>query len=139
MKSDDTTNTLSIMIADSHSLFREKIKEVLTNNKKNIKVVAEVDTESNIEAIIQEKRPDLLILDIAFLRGSGKELLKSLKTKYENLKIVILNDDANPEYAKFSYFLGAHGVCVKDRIVFDLRNIVKSLFKEVGFKKRGNE
>ncbi len=119
---------IGVVVADSHPLYREKIKEVIAGKGKNIEVLAEADSKLDIGSVMNKTDPDLLLLDIKFMLGSDMQFIKSIKTQHKKMKIVVLNDDPDPGYRELARLTGVSGVCLKERIVDDLVGIIDSLF-----------
>ena len=71
--------------------------------------VAEAQTK------VAKERPDLVILDLRLKDGDGLELIKSLKSQFPELRILILSQHDAPLYVERALRAGALGYVVKDQ------------------------
>ena len=122
--------TICIVIADKHCIYRRKIKEVIADRARNMEVTAEVDKGFDIKAVIEKKEPDILLLDMDLIMDFGMPAIKSLLVQHKRLRVLVLNNNPDPAYLKIARLIGANGVCLKERIVYDLVTIIESLFKQ---------
>ncbi len=85
-----------IAIIDDHQLFREGIKRIL-EFEEEFEVVAEGADGSEALSIVEEHRPDIVIMDINMPNINGVEATKQLIETYPDTKVVVLSihDDEN--------------------------------------------
>jgi len=91
-------------------------------------IISEVDSGSDIENVIKKTEPDLLFLDMDLIIDFGLQAIKLLKEQHKNMRSLLLSDDPDPGYRELAHYIGAHGVFLKERIVYDLPNIIESFF-----------
>ena len=81
--------SVKVMLADDHVLMREGIRQLLEFDG-SIEVVAEAnDGEECIEKLLEIK-PEILLLDINMSKKNGIEVLKEIKSKNIDVKVLIL-------------------------------------------------
>ena len=78
-----------IVIADDHALIRLGLKNCLAEAS-DLTIVGEVGDGEELLAFLAAHEADLLILDLQMPKGSGYDLLPTLKWRYPNLKIIVL-------------------------------------------------
>lgn len=104
---------IRIVLADDHLLFRSMLEEMLKRDE-DLEVVAScADGNAALESC-QKQQPDLVILDIGMPEKGGIEALREIKSRYPQMKAVMLTtfeDDAN---IKAAIRLGADGYLIKD-------------------------
>lgn len=102
-----------IVIAEDHNILREGLKSLVKSNDA-IQVVAEAG--DGIEAIraVEKHRPDLLLLDLSMPRMSGISVIKDLKSRFPETKILALTIHDTEEYILESFHSGLDGYCLKD-------------------------
>ena len=64
---------IKILLADDHTLVRAGIKNLL-QNLNNIEVIAEADNGRETLRLVEEKKPDMVLLDIAMPELNGLEV-----------------------------------------------------------------
>lgn len=115
--------SVRVMLADDHVLMREGIRQLLEFDG-SIEVVAEAnDGEECIEKL-QEMSPDILLLDINMSKKNGIEVLKDIKNKNINVKVLILTVHESIEYLLKAVELGADGYIMKDSESAELKKAI---------------
>ncbi|MDO6491891.1 MAG: response regulator transcription factor [Cellulophaga sp.] len=107
------SSTISIVLADDHSLVRDGIRSLL-EEEKDLVVVAEVANGEEAIAIVEEKKPDLLIIDIRMPIMNGIDAVDVLNKKGTTTKTIILSMHDSEEYILKSVNAGANGYLLKD-------------------------
>ena len=104
-----------IVIADDHHLVREGLRKLL-EVQPGFTVVGEA--ADGIEALQQvaERKPDVLLLDLAMPRMNGLEVLKELGDAVERVAVVLLTASIENEETVYALRLGARGIVLKDAV-----------------------
>jgi two-component system nitrate/nitrite response regulator NarL len=105
-------NPIRVVLADDHVFVRDGIKSLL-ENEANITVVGEATDGLEALAIIDQLQPDLLILDIRMPNLTGIEVVEQLRSKNNQVKIVMLSMHESEEYVLKSIKAGADGYLLK--------------------------
>ncbi|WP_042462496.1 response regulator [Neobacillus dielmonensis] len=105
--------TTKIAIIDDHQLFREGVKRIL-EFEKSFKVVAEGDDGSEALTIVEEHRPDVVIMDINMPQVNGVEATRDLIGKYPDTKVIILSIHDDENYVTHALQTGASGYLLKE-------------------------
>lgn len=116
---------IHVSIADDHPLMLEGIKKVL-NNEMEVEILSEASDGNEVMAILEEKLPDLLILDLSMPGKSGLDLIKDIKARYPDLPILILSIHPEDRFAVRCLRAGASGYITKSSISEEL---VKAIYK----------
>jgi two-component system response regulator DegU len=104
---------INIMIADDHLMVREGIKQLLELDG-DIIVNAEADDGVQCIDLLKQKQTDVLLLDINMPNMNGLQVLKYLREKKVNLKILILTIHNEVEYLARAIDIGVDGYVLKD-------------------------
>lgn len=104
---------INIVIADDHSMVREGIKQILELDG-DIKVIAEAGDGIECIKILEEKKTDILLLDINMPNMNGLKVLQYLKDKNMNVKTLILTIHNEVEYLIKAVEIGVDGYVLKD-------------------------
>ena len=99
---------IRLAIAEDHTIVRWALREAL-GKADDIEVVGEAGTAAETLTMIEEKRPDVLLLDITFPDKSGFDVLDELRKKDTAPLVVVLTWHTEPSYAARAIGAGAHG------------------------------
>ena len=115
-----------VVIAEDHKILREGLKALL-NDGDSIQIVAEA--EDGIEAIrcVEKHKPDLLLLDLSMPRMGGISVIKDIKSRFPETKILALTIHESEDYILESFRSGANGYCLKDASHKELLNAMESV------------
>lgn len=105
--------TTKIIIIDDHQLFREGVKRIL-EFEKSFQVVAEGDDGSEALRLVEEHRPDVVIMDINMPQMNGVEATRELVGKYPDTKVIILSIHDDENYVTHALQTGACGYLLKE-------------------------
>ena len=119
---------IEVLIIDDHTLVRAGIKSLL-NDIEGIKVVAQASNGRDGLKLIEEKQPDLVLLDIAMPELNGFEVIEKAIHKFPAISIIVLSMYANEEYVLRALKAGASGYLLKDSALDELELAIKSVFK----------
>jgi RNA polymerase sigma factor (sigma-70 family) len=83
------TEPIRLLIVDDHLLAREGVKEILEGQKEFV-IVGEAS--NGLQAIEKTKEllPDLVLMDISMPKMNGFEATKEIKSRFPNIKIVMM-------------------------------------------------
>ena len=102
-----------IVIAEDHKILREGIKS-LVKGTEGLEVVAEAGDGLDAIRAVDKHRPDLLLLDLSMPRMSGLSVIKDIKTRFPETKILALTIHESEDYILESFHSGLDGYCLKD-------------------------
>jgi DNA-binding NarL/FixJ family response regulator len=91
MKSKDK---ISIIIADDHEFFRKGLASVIMENDR-YELIGEAGNGLQLIEMLQQKIPDLIILDVIMPEMDGIEAMRKINLTYPLIKVIVLtaNDD----------------------------------------------
>lgn len=103
----------SIMIVDDHPIVREGLKTVIesTDNLTVVATASDGETALNQLADLSQK-PDLVIVDLLMPNMNGESLIDPLLK--QNIDILILSTEIDPQVAKVVVKKGIRGYLLKD-------------------------
>lgn len=89
-------NKVTVVLADDHVLLRSGLK-LLLESRPNIHVIGEVSDGEEAIRIVEDLKPDIIILDIAMPNIDGIGCIKEIKNRGLKTKIIVLTmyDDEN--------------------------------------------
>ncbi len=119
---------ISIVIADDHKILRAGLYSFFEKNNV-FTIVGEAG--NGLEAIeqVREKRPDILILDIAMPLMRGLEAIKEIKRISPTTRILILSMHNREEYVRTALANGAEGYILKESAAEELLSALEHISK----------
>ncbi|MCX8070285.1 MAG: response regulator transcription factor [Thermodesulfovibrionales bacterium] len=103
---------IKILIADDHALFREGIKQILSDYP-DINVVAEAKNGNEALELTIKHLPNIVLLDISMPGMTGLEALKLIKNECKSVSVIILSMYPEEQYAMRALKSGASGYLTK--------------------------
>lgn len=119
---------IRILLADDHTLVRAGIKN-LVSNLHGVEVVGEADNGRTALKMVDELKPDMILLDIAMSELNGLEVAARLSKEHPEVDVIILSMHANEEYVVQALRAGASGYLLKDSAPNELEIAVNAVSK----------
>jgi DNA-binding NarL/FixJ family response regulator len=119
-------NKISIVIADDHSLVRTGIRDALKEFP-DLEIVGEAEDGPSLFAALVEKEPDCLLVDVTMPRFEPVEAIGLIRTRYPNLRILVVSAYDDDEYVRGLVKAGVDGYHLKDQPIADLRLAVERI------------
>lgn len=120
---------IKIVIADDHPFIREGVKKVV-DGEIDLEIIGEAENGNELLAILEEKSPDILVLDITMPGKSGLELLKQLNNLYPNIPVLVLSIHSEERFAVRALKGGAYGYLTKTSISDELIKAIRKIVTE---------
>ena len=119
---------IKIVLADDHSLVRDGIK-VLLESESHLDVIGEAANGKEAISLVNEKNPDILIIDIRMPEMNGIEAVEILNSKNVTTKCIILSMHDSEEYILQSLDAGAKGYLLKDTGKKEFIKAIQTVFE----------
>jgi two-component system nitrate/nitrite response regulator NarL len=109
------SQTIRILIADDHPIFRDGLRRLLEAEPK-FAVIGEACDGAEAVKLARQLKPDILLLDLAMPRHPGLEALREMNsgTAPHSVRIILLTAAAEKNQIVEALQLGARGVVLKD-------------------------
>ncbi len=117
---------IKIIITDDHIMFRESISKMLTM-KKVAEVIAEAGSGNELLALLDDHKPDLVLMDIAMPGMDGIEATKKAIAKQPGLKVLTLSSFGDEQYYFNMVEAGAKGFVLKNASLAELEKAIKEI------------
>jgi two-component system nitrate/nitrite response regulator NarL len=104
---------MRLIVVDDHSLFRGGLVH-LFNSQPDFEVIGEAESIKETLVLVETRRPDLVLMDVALSDGSGLEAITKILQKKPDICIVFLTIHAVEESVFTAIRLGAKGFLMKD-------------------------
>lgn len=102
----------NVMLVDDHPFLRAGLREVIKENE-NFSVVSEAGDINEALSEFNDKRPDVVVLDINLGEESGLDLIQPFRDIKEDVGILVLSMYEDYEYLRKAFAAGANGFVVK--------------------------
>lgn len=110
---------IHILLADDHALVRQGLRALLEAEEK-FKVVGEAGEGLEAIAMVEQLKPDVVILDLMMPILNGLEATRQLSKQYPHTKIIILSMYDDEGFVLEALRNGASGYVLKDSTSDDL-------------------
>ena len=121
-------NPIRVLIADDHALVRGGIR-ALVEKIENMIVVGEAGKGSEALQLIEELKPDLMLLDITMPDGGGFDVLDHVTKNNPDLRVIVLTVHEAGEYASRALRAGAAGFLPKSAASAELEQAIQTVVR----------
>jgi len=116
-----------VLIVDDHPIVREGLDRLLSRQE-DLVVCGQAEDASQALSLLETARPDLAIVDISLASGNGLDLVRQMRAKNTEIRILVSSMHDETLYAERALRAGARGYINKqqatDKIVEALRRIL---------------
>jgi DNA-binding NarL/FixJ family response regulator len=115
------SDKVKVLIVDDHPLFRQGLRQVIEGDSR-FGLVAEAGDGETALRLIEQKTPDVAVLDVNLPRLSGLEVARVLQQQRAPTQVIILTMYKEEETFNRALDFGAKGFVLKENAVEDIRN-----------------
>jgi DNA-binding NarL/FixJ family response regulator len=120
------SDPIRVLVVDDHSVVREGIRHVLEGGD-GFQVVAEAANGAEALERAAGAHPDVVLLDLSMPGASGLDVVRQLRARHPDTRILILSVHDDREYVIESVRVGAHGYLRKDSSPADIRQAIRAV------------
>ena len=121
---DRAAGIVRVVLVDDHPLVRAAVRQAITGS--DVEIVGEAGTYEEAFELAESLRPDLILLDLDLPGRSGLELLRDLRPRLPDTRVVVLTVSAADRDLIEAVRLGAAGYLTKDITGETLLNSVRA-------------
>jgi DNA-binding NarL/FixJ family response regulator len=118
--------TISIVIVDDHAIMREGLSQVLAQQP-DLEIAGTSGDGRQSLKLIDELRPDVIILDITMPGLNGIEVARQVRERWTGCAVVMLSMHASSEYVFQAMEAGARGYLKKESAARDIVEAVRAV------------
>lgn len=118
--------SIKVMLADDHVLMREGIRQLLEFDG-SIEVIGEANDGIECLKKLPEINPQVLLLDINMPKKNGIEVLKEIREKKVDVKVLVLTVHDEIEYLLEAIDIGVDGYIMKDSESTELKKAIDTI------------
>lgn len=117
-----------VMVVDDDALMREVLKALLRDE--GFEVAGEARDGQSALTLIERTQPEIVCLDVNMPGLSGIDVLKSIRQKYPDIRVVMITGDSSMGTVREAVGFGAMGYIIKPfkagRVSASLRAALKT-------------
>ena len=117
---------IKLVVAEDNLIIRTGIRRIL-NRSQDIEVVGEAINGKEALQLVQETKPDILLLDVEMPVLNGIEVARRLKETQTLTRILVLSAYDDQEYIRGMLLNGASGYLLKDEAPERIIEAVKGI------------
>jgi DNA-binding NarL/FixJ family response regulator len=117
---------IRILLVDDHQMVREGLKAML-QPEPDFDVVGETGLGSDVAALVEQRRPDVVLLDAHLPDMSGPEVCRSVVQANSDVQVIILSTFTDDDLVEACVKAGARGYVVKDVEDFGLKQSIRAV------------
>ncbi len=106
------TEAIRLLLVDDHAIVREGIILVL-ERQSDLLVVGQAGTASEALELAIDRRPDVIILDVALADEDGVAVIETLRARVPEARVLVLSMFDDAETVRQALLAGAAGYVVK--------------------------
>lgn len=119
---------ISIMLVDDHAILISGLK-LLLQKRSSYQVVGVAEDGYKAIELYDKLKPDILLLDISLPGMDGLQVLKKIKLRYEQAKVIILTMYEDEEYVSLIMKAGASGYVPKVAVDEELYSAIDAVME----------
>jgi DNA-binding NarL/FixJ family response regulator len=124
-----------VLIADDHPVVCKALAQML-NRQGDLTCCGIVENAASASSAVDEHLPDLVLLDLNFKDGDGINLIKLLRNKNPDLRVLVVSQFNDHTYAEASLKAGARGYVTKSATVKEILMAIRTVLAgNIYFKK----
>ena len=117
---------IRVLIVDDHEIVREGIKTIL-QAEPDFEVVGESGTAEQLTRLVDQTRPDIVLLDARLPGLSGAEACRRLTVSHSDVAVLMISTYSDRQLVEECIKAGAKGYVVKDIERFTLKESIRAI------------
>jgi two-component system, NarL family, response regulator DevR len=122
---------IRITIIDDHEMVREGLRTIL-QSEPDFDIVAESASAENIVELVEQARPDVVLLDARLPGVSGPQACALLATSHPEVAVLIVSTYSDDDLVHECINAGAKGYLIKDIERFTLKESIRAVHRGQG-------
>ena len=120
--------TITIFLADDHTIVRQGLASLLEGEPR-FKVVGEAENGRQAVRMVEDLKPEIVIMDISMPLLNGIEATRLIKKSRPQTKVIILSMHTHDRYVDELISLGVSGYLLKDSTGSDIIQAISAAVK----------
>src|SRR4029077_226234 len=121
---------------EDHPVLSDGLRQLI-DKQPDLTCVGVADSTSDAKRLVEQCKPDLMVLDLRLKAGDALDLVKSLRVEHPEVKVLVLSQYDELIFAERALRAGASGYIMKENATDEvLRALRKVLAGELYFSER---
>jgi DNA-binding NarL/FixJ family response regulator len=123
---EEKPNKSRIFLVDDHAMFREGLRQLI-DRETDLMVCGDAAQPDEAMEQIRKLKPDLAIVDISLEGGNGIDLVKAVKSEFEEMPVLIVSMHDETLYAERALRAGAMGYVMKQEPAKTVKTAIRKV------------
>src|SRR5213594_4585134 len=124
------------VVVEDHPVLCDGLKQLI-NSQPDLACVGVADNISDAKRLVEQCKPDLMILDLRLKGGDALDFIKTLRVEHPEIKVLVLSQYDELIFAERALRAGASGYIMKENATDEvLRALRKVLTGDLYFSER---
>jgi two-component system response regulator DevR len=111
-------------VVDDHEIVHDGLR-AMAGREDDLAFAGSASAAAEVRALVDDARPDVLLLDMRLADGNSIDLCAELTGEYPNLTIAVFSAYGNPELLSQAIRAGAAGYILKETTTARLPEIIR--------------
>ena len=131
-----TETKSSVIVVEDHPVLCDGLKQLI-GSQPDLDCVGVADDISSAKPLVEECKPNLMVLDLRLKAGDALDFIKTLRVEYPEVKVLVLSQYDELIFAERALRAGATGYIMKENTTDEvLRAVRKVLAGQLYFSER---
>ncbi|HEX7140252.1 MAG TPA: response regulator transcription factor [Vicinamibacterales bacterium] len=117
---------IRIAIADDHAIVRKGLRQIIAD-RNDLRVSGEAASADELLSLLRSHPFDVVVLDLTFGARDGIDLVKTIKSEFPRLRVLILSMHAEDLFALRALRAGARGYVQKESAPEELLTAIRRI------------
>jgi two-component system response regulator NreC len=122
-----------VLLADDHAMVRRGFRLILSQFPAEFEVVGEAGTGVEAVRLVEELKPQLLLLDVAMPQMNGVEVTQHVARNWPEVRILILSMHRDSTYVRETLRAGAKGYLLKEAVDSELITAIRTVARNEAY------
>jgi DNA-binding NarL/FixJ family response regulator len=118
---------MKVIICDDQAIVRDGL-EMMLKLESDIQIVGLAEDGATAVDLVAQKKPDLVLMDLKMPIMNGVEAIRQIRSKYPEVKILVLTTYDDDEWVFDAIKAGASGYLLKDTARDDVVKAIRGTF-----------
>ena len=115
-----------VLVVDDHPIVRLGIRQMLSSQD-DLQICGEAATAAEGFDLAVRLRPDLVLVDLALLQGTGMDLIRRMREAVQGLQALVVSMHDEMLFAERALRAGARGYIMKDAAIDGLIGAIRQV------------
>src|SRR5262245_35544877 len=114
-----TEKKSSVVVVEDHPVLCDGLKQLISSQA-DLACTGVADDISGAKRLVEECKPDLIVLDLRLKAGDALDFIKTLRVECPEVKVLVLSQYDELVFAERALRAGAHGYIINETTTDDV-------------------